>query len=151
MHIKNVICSCLCQSKLTFEYSIDRVIDDWVLMGFLVGNDFIPHLPGIHIHQDCLPLLWQTYKAVLPTLDGSLYVCCCFYRQFLIQPEVLDDLLHLLKSIWTALTHNLKNLFPSLMYRDTRNLLRGSSFGCLSKVNSGFCWSWRVISVLVKQ
>ena len=62
--------SCLSQSKLTFEYSLERVIDDWVLMGFLVGNDFIPHLPHIHIHQDCLPLLWQTYKTVLPTLDG---------------------------------------------------------------------------------
>ena len=68
-----IVCFCwrLIQSRLTFEYSLERIIDDWVLMGFLVGNDFIPHLPHIHIHQDCLPLLWQTYKSVLPTLDGA--------------------------------------------------------------------------------
>ena len=64
------------QSKLTFEYSLEQIIDDWVLMGFLVGNDFIPHLPHIHIHQDCLPLLWQTYKTVLPTLDGWWRLFC---------------------------------------------------------------------------
>ena len=40
-------------------------------MGYLVGNDFIPHLPHVHINQDALPLLWNTYKKVLPTLDGS--------------------------------------------------------------------------------
>jgi len=61
------------QSELSFDYSLERVIDDWVLMGFLVGNDFIPHLPHIHIHQDCLPLLWQTYKTILPTLDGLYF------------------------------------------------------------------------------
>ena len=40
-------------------------------MGYLVGNDFIPHLPHVHINQDALPLLWNTYKKVLPTLNGS--------------------------------------------------------------------------------
>ena len=39
------------QDKLPFAYDLDRIIDDWVLMGFLIGNDFIPHLPNFHIHQ----------------------------------------------------------------------------------------------------
>lgn len=43
-------------------------------MGYLVGNDFIPHLPHVHINQEALPLLWETYKKVLPTLDG-LFNC----------------------------------------------------------------------------
>lgn len=60
------------KTTLPFEYNLERIIDDWVLMGFLVGNDFIPHLPHIHIHQECLPLLWSTYKQVLPKLDGYL-------------------------------------------------------------------------------
>ena len=42
-------------------------------MGFLVGNDFIPHLPNMHIHHDALPTLWKNYKEVLPTLDGYLH------------------------------------------------------------------------------
>lgn len=40
-------------------------------MGFLVGNDFIPHLPHLHINHDALPLLYKTYIEVLPTLGGE--------------------------------------------------------------------------------
>ncbi|XP_076050628.1 5'-3' exoribonuclease 1-like isoform X2 [Oratosquilla oratoria] len=57
---------------LPFEYCIENIIDDWVFMGFLVGNDFIPPLPHLHIDKDALPTLFTTYKEVLPTLDGYL-------------------------------------------------------------------------------
>ncbi|EFO19268.2 hypothetical protein LOAG_09226 [Loa loa] len=60
------------KEKLPFEYDLESVIDDWVLMGFLVGNDFIPHLPHVHIHEDALPLLYATYNEVLPQLDGYI-------------------------------------------------------------------------------
>ena len=33
-------------------YNLENIIDDWVLMGFLVGNDFIPHLPNMHINKE---------------------------------------------------------------------------------------------------
>jgi len=54
-----------------FGYDLESVIDDWVLMGFLVGNDFIPHLPNLHINHDALPLLWRTYIDVLPQCGGE--------------------------------------------------------------------------------
>ena len=57
---------------LAFPYNIESIIDDWVLMGFLVGNDFIPHLPNFHITTNALPFLYQTYIHVLPKLDGYL-------------------------------------------------------------------------------
>ncbi|XP_035664401.1 5'-3' exoribonuclease 1-like, partial [Branchiostoma floridae] len=60
------------KDKLSFGYDLERIIDDWVLMGFLVGNDFIPHLPNLHIHHSGLPLLYRTYINVMPTLDGYL-------------------------------------------------------------------------------
>ncbi|XP_076451691.1 5'-3' exoribonuclease 1-like isoform X2 [Babylonia areolata] len=60
------------KGKVPFEYDLEKIIDDWILMGFLVGNDFIPHLPHLHIHHDALPLLWKTYMEVLPSLDGYL-------------------------------------------------------------------------------
>lgn len=40
-------------------------------MGFLVGNDFIPHLPHLHINHDALPLLYGTYINILPELGGK--------------------------------------------------------------------------------
>lgn len=59
------------QSHLGSDYDLERIIDDWILMGFLVGNDFIPHLPNLHINHDALPLLYKTYISVLPTLGGE--------------------------------------------------------------------------------
>ncbi|KAG7262043.1 hypothetical protein CRUP_015991 [Coryphaenoides rupestris] len=60
------------RTQIGFEYDLERIIDDWVLMGFLVGNDFIPHLPHLHINHDALPLLYRTYISVLPKLGGYL-------------------------------------------------------------------------------
>ncbi|XP_047520922.1 5'-3' exoribonuclease 1 isoform X3 [Pieris napi] len=60
------------KENLPFKYDIEKIVDDWVLMGFLVGNDFIPNLPNMHISNDALPLLYKTYMTVLPTLDGYI-------------------------------------------------------------------------------
>ena len=60
------------KSKLSFEFDLDSIIDDWVMMGFLVGNDFIPHLPHMHINEDALPYLYNVYMSVLPSLDGIM-------------------------------------------------------------------------------
>ncbi|TKC39580.1 hypothetical protein EI555_002323, partial [Monodon monoceros] len=60
------------KDKITFKYDIERIIDDWILMGFLVGNDFIPHLPHLHINHDALPLLYGTYITILPELGGYI-------------------------------------------------------------------------------
>ncbi|XP_070510791.1 5'-3' exoribonuclease 1 isoform X2 [Cardiocondyla obscurior] len=60
------------KDKLPFPFDIEKIIDDWVLMGFLVGNDFIPHLPNLHIANGALPILYRAYKEVLPTLDGYI-------------------------------------------------------------------------------
>jgi 5'-3' exoribonuclease 1 len=60
------------KEKLKFSYDLESIVDDWILMGYLVGNDFIPHLPHVHINQEALPILWETYKKVLPTLDGYM-------------------------------------------------------------------------------
>ncbi|KAJ7394677.1 5'-3' exoribonuclease 1 [Desmophyllum pertusum] len=61
------------KDKLPFPYDLERIIDDWILMGFLVGNDFIPHLPNLHINHDALPYLYRVYIDVMPSLDGFLH------------------------------------------------------------------------------
>lgn len=60
------------KETLPFDYSLEKVIDDWILMGFLVGNDFIPHIPHFHINKNSLTILYQVYIHVLPSLDGYL-------------------------------------------------------------------------------
>ncbi|XP_041976065.1 5'-3' exoribonuclease 1 isoform X2 [Aricia agestis] len=60
------------KDKLPFKFDIEKILDDWVLMGFLVGNDFIPNLPNMHISNDMLPHLYRTYIKVLPTLEGYI-------------------------------------------------------------------------------
>ncbi|XP_021920765.1 5'-3' exoribonuclease 1 isoform X2 [Zootermopsis nevadensis] len=60
------------KTMLSFPFDIEKVIDDWVLMGFLVGNDFIPPLPDMHIINGALPTLYKAYVDVLPTLGGYI-------------------------------------------------------------------------------
>ncbi|XP_076652966.1 5'-3' exoribonuclease pacman isoform X2 [Halictus rubicundus] len=60
------------REKLPFPYDIEKIIDDWVLMGFLVGNDFVPHLPNLHIAHGAHSILYQVYMEVLPTLEGYI-------------------------------------------------------------------------------
>lgn len=54
------------------DFDIEKIIDDWVLMGFLVGNDFIPHLPNLHIQNAALPTIYNVYMDILPTLGGYI-------------------------------------------------------------------------------
>ncbi|GIY13515.1 5'-3' exoribonuclease 1 [Caerostris darwini] len=60
------------KSQISFPFDLEQVVDDFVLMSFLVGNDFIPHLPQLHIHHDALPVLFKTYIEALPTLGGYI-------------------------------------------------------------------------------
>lgn len=57
---------------LPFAYSLERVVDDLVLISFLVGNDFLPHPPGLQIENNGLDRLFGAYKKLLPVLGGYL-------------------------------------------------------------------------------
>ena len=43
------------------SYDLERTIDDFVFMTFLVGNDFLPHLPSMDISDEAFDLLFNTY------------------------------------------------------------------------------------------
>ncbi|BEJ17836.1 hypothetical protein CspHIS471_0701040 [Cutaneotrichosporon sp. HIS471] len=59
-------------AQISFKYDLERIIDDWILMGFFVGNDFLPHLPGLHINEGALEYIWKVYKEVLPVAGGYI-------------------------------------------------------------------------------
>ncbi|KAG8980952.1 hypothetical protein FRB90_007374, partial [Tulasnella sp. 427] len=58
--------------ELPFDYSLERIIDDFVLLAIFIGNDFLPHLPDFHIHENALEHLFDIYKAILPKAGGYL-------------------------------------------------------------------------------
>ncbi len=53
---------------LPFEYSLEHIIDDFILLAVFVGNDFLPNLPDLHIHENGLEKLFDVYKKALPSL-----------------------------------------------------------------------------------
>lgn len=61
------------KTSLKFEYNLEKVIDDFILMSFFVGNDFLPNLPGLHINEGALTLMFNEYKQLMPQLDGYLH------------------------------------------------------------------------------
>jgi len=56
-----------------FDIEVDReqAIDDFVLMVTMVGNDFLPHLPSLHIHEGSLDELLRMYVELLPALADA--------------------------------------------------------------------------------
>ncbi|KAL8726035.1 MAG: hypothetical protein Q9166_006980 [cf. Caloplaca sp. 2 TL-2023] len=59
-------------SALGFAFDMERVIDDFILMAFFVGNDFLPNLPNLHINEGALALMFKVYKSVLPKAGGYI-------------------------------------------------------------------------------
>jgi len=59
-------------SVLPFKFDMERVIDDFILMAFFVGNDFLPNLPNLHINEGALSLMFKIYKEVLPKAGGYI-------------------------------------------------------------------------------
>lgn len=57
---------------LDFPFDMERVIDDFILMAFFVGNDFLPNLPHLHINEGALALMFNVYKTVLPKAGGYI-------------------------------------------------------------------------------
>lgn len=54
--------------------SIDpaRIVDDFVFMCMLVGNDFIPHMPHLDISDGAIELMFRVYRRLLPVWGGFL-------------------------------------------------------------------------------
>ena len=57
---------------MTFPFDMERIIDDFILMAFFVGNDFLPNLPNLHINEGALALMFKVYKSVLPKAGGYI-------------------------------------------------------------------------------
>lgn len=59
-------------SKPGFKVDARRVTDDFLLLCFLVGNDFIPHLAHLDIAEGAINVMFRIYKELLPVWGGYL-------------------------------------------------------------------------------
>lgn len=58
--------------EMKFEYDFERVLDDFILINFFIGNDFLPELPSLVINDGALPIVFDTYKTYLRNSDGYM-------------------------------------------------------------------------------
>lgn len=53
-------------------YELERIVDDFVFLCMLVGNDFLPNLPHLEIVDGSLDLMMSAYRDLLPVMEGHV-------------------------------------------------------------------------------
>lgn len=60
------------EGEVSFDYNFERILDDFILIMYVIGNDFLPNLPDLHINKGAFPLLIGAFKQSMKQLDGYL-------------------------------------------------------------------------------
>jgi 5'-3' exonuclease len=51
---------------MPFPFDGERVVDDFVMLTVLCGNDFVPHLPSLDIGEGALDTMLRLYRWAHP-------------------------------------------------------------------------------------
>jgi len=101
------------------KYDLEKIVDDFVVMCMLVGNDFIPNVPMLDIAEDGLDRMLDGYKNDVLPIHGYMLengkLCEKPYAAFL---RVVADIT---QSIWQA---RVRNNFEDPHARRSRHFTR---------------------------
>jgi uncharacterized membrane protein YgcG len=64
--------TCVAVSKIT--PAVISAIDDYIVMAFMLGNDFMPHFPSLNLRTNGMTVLLQTYANMLKNNKDGLLV-----------------------------------------------------------------------------
>jgi len=57
-------------------YDLEAILDDFIFLTFLVGNDFLPHLPALDIGEGAFDLLFDVYRRQRASWGEGQYLTC---------------------------------------------------------------------------
>lgn len=60
------------QASRRLRVDASRIVDDFVFMCMLVGNDFLPNIPHLDIAEGGINIMFRVYKQLLPEWGGYL-------------------------------------------------------------------------------
>lgn len=81
--------------RSTEDFDLERALDDFVLLTFLVGNDFLPHLPTVDISTGSLEALLMIYRHLLSSWETGGYLTTRGHIEWHRLETILERLGHL--------------------------------------------------------
>ncbi|XP_040384702.1 5'-3' exoribonuclease 4-like [Oryza brachyantha] len=148
------------------QLDIERLIDDFVFICFLTGNDFIAHVPSLEINEGAVDLIIEVYKASFNKMGGYIVdtdkvkdkhaaflkvsrLEKFFHELSLYEEKIFQKRYRLKKVLITKIKMNSLELRQKLkdILSNKQNLLKSGACK-LDKVSNVGCGNWSSAEIL---
>jgi 5'-3' exonuclease len=87
--------------ELNIIYDTNRIVDDFLFICSLMGNDFLPHMPSLDIYENAIDTLMQTYVDIV--IANNTFIVDRNTRHYINNNVFYDFLVRLASSEETTL------------------------------------------------